>query len=339
MGERTGLASYIAAHNDDTSENIVQDISQLVGWTPLIEIKSITKADNVDARIIAKLESYQPSNSVKDRSALRMIENAEEKGLIKPGVTTLLEPTSGNLGIALAYIGLKKGYKFVGVMPSHYSIERRMLLKYLGADIAITDTKLGFKGVLDKVAELSASDPNMYVLNQFSNSGNPEAHYTTTGPEIWKDTGGKVDIFVVGSGSGGTVSGAGKYLKEKNPAVKVVCVEPAESPVIAGGQPGPHGIQGFGPGFVPDTIDYSVIDEFVTVTTQEAMAYARRIAKEEGMLMGISSGANLVACLKVGARPENKGKMIVTTFSSGGERYMSTQLFDEVREECVNMLF
>lgn len=341
MEERKGLPSLFSSPHEERElkENIVSDITQLVGWTPLIELKRIEQKDGVDARLVGKIESYQPLCSVKDRSALRMIEDAEEKGLIKPGITTLMEPTSGNLGIGLAYIAASKGYKFIAVMPSHYSIDKRMLLRYLGAEISITDSKLGFPGLVERMEKLRENDPSIHVLDQFSNPANPEAHFIGTGPEIWKDTAGKVDILVCGAGSGGTVSGAGKYLKMKNPAVKIICVEPAESAVLSGGDPGMHNIQGIGPGFIPRNLDMSHVDEVITVTTEEAMTHARRIAREEGLLVGISSGANLAACIKVARRDENKGKLIVTIFPSGGERYLSTELFDNVREECINMSY
>lgn len=339
MEEMRGLPSLLALKEASETEKIASDITQLVGWTPLVELKEIVQKEGLDVRIVGKLEFYQPLSSVKDRGALRMIEDAEEKGLIKPGVTTLVEPTSGNLGIALAYIGIRKGYRFIGVIPAHYSVDKWMLLKYLGGEVVITNPELGIQGVMQKVEQLKESDPNVHVLDQFSNPANPDAHFTGTGPEIWKDTAGKVDIFVCGSGSGGTVTGAGRYLKMKNKDLKVICVEPAESPVILGGKPGPHNIQGIGPGIIPLNLDTSHIDETITVTTEEAMTNARRIAREEGILVGISSGANLAACLKVAARAENKGKMIVTVFASGGERYISTQLFDNVREECMNMTF
>ncbi|RCV20667.1 hypothetical protein SEVIR_4G072600v4 [Setaria viridis] len=320
-------------------EHIASDITQLVGWTPLIELKRIAEKDQVNARIVGKLEWYQPLCSVKDRSALRMIEDAEGKGLISPGTTTLIEPTSGNMGIGLAYIALIRGYRFVAVMPAEYSLDKQILLRYLGADVVLTDPMLGFQGQLDKVEQLKKDLPNVHVLDQFANAANPEAHFAWTGPEIWRDTAGKVDIFVAGSGTGGTVSGVGKYLKMKNPAVKVICVEPAESPVISGGKPSRHKIQGVGPGFVPKNLDTSLIDEIITVTAEDAMANARRLSREEGLLVGISSGANLAACLKVASREENQDKMIVTVFPSGGERYTTSDLFAAVREECIAMTF
>ncbi|XP_073110827.1 cysteine synthase isoform X2 [Elaeis guineensis] len=313
-GARRGLPSLIisslfAQERDDGKERIASGITELVGWTPLIELKQIMRKDGIDVRLVGKIESYQPLCSVKDRSALRMIEDAEEKGLITPGITTLVEPTSGNLGIGLTYIAVQK------------------------------DPKLGFQGLLDRVKQLKENIPNAHVLDQFANAANPEAHFTGTGPEIWKDTAGKVDIFVCGSGSGGTITGVGKYLKIKKPSVKIICVEPAESAVISGGNPGSHNIQGIGPGFIPKNLDTAYIDEAIAVSTAEAMTHARRLAKEEGLLVGISSGANLAACLKVAGRQENRGKMIVTMFPSGGERYISTELFDSVREECINMTF
>ncbi|KQK19851.1 hypothetical protein BRADI_1g50832v3 [Brachypodium distachyon] len=292
---RRGVPSLLLSDGGIGQEHIASDVTQLIGWTPLIELKRIGAKEGLDARIVGKMEAYQPLCSVKDRSALRMIEDAEEKGLISPGVTTLVEPTS--------------------------------------------DPALGFPGITDKVEQLKKELPNVHVLDQFVNPANPDAHVRWTGPEIWKDTAGKVDIFVAGSGSGGTVSGVGKYLKMQNPNVKIICVEPTESPVISGGESGKHKIQGIGPGFLPEVLNTSVIDETVTVTTDEAMANARRLAMEEGLLVGISSGANFAACLKVAAREENKGKMIVTMFPSGGERYMNSDLFAAVREECLAMTY
>ncbi|MQL79413.1 hypothetical protein Taro_011857, partial [Colocasia esculenta] len=328
--ERKGMAAFVSPpEHDGSRENIASNITQLIGWTPLVELKRVAEKDEVDVRLVAKLEYYQPLSSIKDRSALRMIEDAEEKGLITPGITTLVEATSGNLGIALAYIAAQKGYKFMAVVPDKASLERLIVLKCLGADIRLTDSKLGMQGAIDKMDWLKANIPNVHVLNQLSNPANPEAHFVSTGPEIWYDTAGKVDIFVCASGSGGTLSGTGRYLKSKNPCVKIICVEPAESPVISGGTQGPHGIQGTAPGIIPDNLDTSLIDEVVTVSTEEAMAHARRLAAEEGVLAGISSGANLAASLKVARRAENRGKMIVTIFPSGGERYLSTQLFSQ----------
>ncbi|XP_015693915.1 cysteine synthase-like isoform X3 [Oryza brachyantha] len=324
---RRGIPSLLKSTSSD--EHIATDITQLVGWTPLIELNRIARKDGINARIVGKLESYQPLCSVKDRSALRMIEDAEEKGLISPGVTTLVEPTSGNLGIGVAYNALLRGYRFIAVMPCGYSLDKQMLLRYLGAEVVLTD----------KVEQIKNDMPNIHHLDQFKNEANPEAHFLWTGPEIWKDTAGKVDIFVAGSGTGGTVSGVGKYLKMKNPEVRVICVEPAESPVISGGKPSRHKIQGMGPGFVPKNLDISLVDEIITVTAQDAMANAKRLAREEGLLVGISSGANLAACLKVASRKEYEGKMIVSMFPSGGERYMNSDLFAEVREECIAMTF
>ncbi|PNT76631.1 cysteine synthase isoform X1 [Brachypodium distachyon] len=335
---RRGLPSLLS-DGAIGQEHIASDATQLIGWTPLIELKRIAGKDGLDARIVGKMEAYQPLCSVKDRSALRMIEDAEEKGLISPGVTTLVEPTGGNLGLGLVLIALRKEYRFVAVMPGQYSLDKQILLRYMGAELFITDPALGYPGMVDKVEQLKKELPNVHVLYQFVNPANPDAHVRWTGPEIWKDTAGKVDIFVAGSGSGGTVSGVGKYLKMQNPNVRIICVEPTESAVISGGEPGKHEIQGIGPGLLPEVLDTSVIDETVTVTTGDAMANARRLAMEEGLLVGISSGANFAACLKVAAREENKGKMIVTMFPSGGERYLNSDLFAAVREECIAMTF
>uniref|UniRef100_A0A453NSS0 Tryptophan synthase beta chain-like PALP domain-containing protein n=1 Tax=Aegilops tauschii subsp. strangulata TaxID=200361 RepID=A0A453NSS0_AEGTS len=294
---RKGIPSLLSSQG----ECIATNITQLIGWTPLIELRNIAEKDGIGARLIGKIEPYQPLSSVKDRSALRLIEDAEEKGLITPGITTLLGVTSGNLGIGVAFI-------------AH-----------------------GFKALLDRVEQMKKDVEDVYVLDQFTNPANPDAHFRWTGPEIWKDTAGKVDIFIAASGSGGTITGVGRYLKTKNPSIKLICVEPAESPVISDGEPAFHNILGIGPGFVPEILDRSQIDEIVTVTTQEAMDMARRLAREEGLLVGISSGANAAACLKVASREENRGKMIVTMFSSGAERYLNSELFAQVKEECVNI--
>uniref|UniRef100_A0A0D3GHX9 Tryptophan synthase beta chain-like PALP domain-containing protein n=2 Tax=Oryza TaxID=4527 RepID=A0A0D3GHX9_9ORYZ len=314
-------------------------VNQLIGWTPLIEMKNIPKKEGIQTRLIGKMETYQPLFSVKDRTALSMIEDAEEKGIITPGVTTLIEPTSGNLGIGLVLVAIQKGYRFIAVMPARYSPDKQMLLRFLGAELILTDPAGGYKGAMDKVEDLMKIMPNYHCFNQATNPANPEAHFKWTGPEIWKDTAGKVDFFVTAAGTGGTLSGVGRYLKIKNPSINIVCVEPSESAIISGGSPGSHKIQGTGPGFIPKTLDRSIIDEVVTVSSEESMAMARRLAKEEGLLVGISSGANVSACIKIAAREENKGKMIVTMFPSGGERYMSSDLFADVREECANMTF
>ncbi|KAF3333415.1 Cysteine synthase [Carex littledalei] len=332
---RRGVPSLLAS----TGEHIASNMSELIGWTPLVELKKITQKVGLDARLVAKLEFYQPLSSVKDRSALRMIEDAEEKGLIKPGVTTLVEPTSGNLGIGIILVAIQKGYRFIAVMPAQYSLDKQILLRWLGAEVQLTDPTKGIDGLIERTEELKKQIPNVHVLDQFTNPANPDAHFRWTGPEIWEDTAGKIDIFVAGSGSGGTVTGVGKYLKTKNPNIKIVCVEPAESPVISGGEPGPHKIQGVGAGMIPENLDTSVIDEVVTVSSEEAMANARRLAVEEGVLGGISSGAALAASLKLAAKEENKGKMIVMVLPSGGERYANSILFEEVKEECVKMTF
>lgn len=332
---RKGIPSLLSSRE----ENIASNVTELIGWTPLVEMKNIAKKDGVKARLVGKMEAYQPLCSVKDRSALRMIEDAEEKGLISPGVTTLIEPTSGNMGIGLVFIAVQKGYRLIAVMPAKYSLDKQMLLRFLGAELILTDPATGFKGMIGKVEELMKTIPNSHCLNQVTNPANPDAHFKWTGPEIWKDTAGKVDMFVAAVGTGGTLTGVGRYLKMKNPSIKIVCVEPSESAVISGGSPGSHKIQGTGAGFIPEVLDTSVIDEVVTVSTGEAMAMARRLAKEEGLLVGISSGANVAACIKIAEREGNERKMIVTIFPSAGERYMNSDLFALVREECDNMSF
>lgn len=304
----------------------------------MIELKRIAEKDGVTARLIGKIEPYQPLCSVKDRSALRLVEDAEEKGLISPGITTLVDITSGNLGIGLAVVAGQKGYKFIAVMPTKSSIDKQIVLRYLGAEVILVDYKLlGSKALFGRVEQLKKDRENVYFLDQLNNPANPDAHFRWTGPEIWKDTAGKVDIFVAGCGTGGTITGTGRYLKTKNPSIKLICVEPTESPIISGGEPGPHKIQGIGPDFIPAILDTSQIDEIVTVTTQESMDTARRLAREEGLLVGISSGAHVAACLKVAAREENQGKMIVTVLPSAGERYLNSELFAQVREECVSI--
>ncbi|KAM0841522.1 hypothetical protein ACQ4PT_058953 [Festuca glaucescens] len=316
----------------EDEERIASSVLELVGWTPMVELKNM--ADGCGARIVAKLEYYQPLCSIKDRPSVRLIEDAEENGLIKPGVTTLVEMTSGNTGIGLAYVAALKGYKFIAIMPAGYSIEKQTLLVYLGAKVVLCDPALGNRGFGLKLKELRKIDPTIHFLDQFNNPANLDAHIQSTGPEIWRDTAGKVDILVAASGTGGTVSGIGRYLKAQNPAVKVICVEPAESRVLSGYAPGPHKIQGIGPDTVPKNLDRSVIDEIVSVSSDDAIKHARRLANEEGLLVGISSGANVAACLEVAARDENAGKMVVTVFPSGGERYLSTDLFEEARREA-----
>ncbi len=307
---------------------VYKAISDLIGNTPLVELTHIEEKEGLDASVVAKVEFFNPAGSVKDRIAKKMIEDAEKKGLIKPGAT-LIEPTSGNTGIGIASVAAAKGYKAIMTMPETMSVERRNLLKAYGAKVVLTDGKAGMKGAIAKAKELAATIPNSFIPSQFENPSNPQAHYESTGPEIWKDTEGKVDIFVAGVGTGGTVSGTGKYLKDQNPNVKVVAVEPATSPVLSEGHAGPHGIQGIGAGFVPNTLDTSVYDEVFTVTNEQAYETGRLIAHNEGMLVGISSGAATYAAIQIAKRPENKGKTIVVLLPDTGERYLSTPMFAE----------
>ena len=307
---------------------VYKAISDLIGNTPLVELTHIEEKEGLEASVVAKVEFFNPAGSVKDRIAKKMIEDAEKKGLIKPGAT-LIEPTSGNTGIGIASVAAAKGYKAIMTMPETMSVERRNLLKAYGAKVVLTDGKAGMKGAIAKAQELAAATPNSFIPSQFENQSNPQAHYESTGPEIWKDTEGKVDIFVAGVGTGGTVSGTGKYLKDQNPNVKVVAVEPATSPVLSQGHAGPHGIQGIGAGFVPNTLDTSVYDEVFTVTNEQAYETGRLIAHNEGMLVGISSGAATYAAIQIAKRPENKGKTIVVLLPDTGERYLSTPMFAE----------
>ena len=307
---------------------VYKAISDLIGNTPLVELTHIEEKEGLDASVVAKVEFFNPAGSVKDRIAKKMIEDAEKKGLIKPGAT-LIEPTSGNTGIGIASVAAAKGYKAIMTMPETMSVERRNLLKAYGAKVVLTDGKTGMKGAIAKAKELAATIPNSFIPSQFENPSNPQAHYESTGPEIWKDTEGKVDIFVAGVGTGGTVSGTGKYLKDQNPNVKVIAVEPATSPVLSQGYAGPHGIQGIGAGFVPNTLDTSVYDEVFTVTNEQAYEMGRLIAHNEGMLVGISSGAATYAAIQIAKRPENKGKTIVVLLPDTGERYLSTPMFAE----------
>ena len=307
---------------------VYKAISDLIGNTPLVELTHIEEKEGLDASVVAKVEFFNPAGSVKDRIAKKMIEDAEKAGKIKPGAT-LIEPTSGNTGIGIASVAAAKGYKAIMTMPETMSVERRNLLKAYGAKVVLTDGKTGMKGAIAKAKELAATIPNSFIPSQFENPSNPQAHYESTGPEIWKDTEGKVDIFVAGVGTGGTVSGTGKYLKDQNPNVKVIAVEPATSPVLSQGYAGPHGIQGIGAGFVPNTLDTSVYDEVFTVTNEQAYETGRLIAHNEGMLVGISSGAATYAAIQIAKRPENKGKTIVVLLPDTGERYLSTPMFAE----------
>ena len=303
-------------------------ITDLIGKTPLLELKNYTAAKELSATILAKLEYFNPAGSVKDRIAKAMIDKAEAEGLLKPD-SVIIEPTSGNTGIGLASVAASRGYRVILTMPDTMSIERRNLLKAYGAQLVLTDGAKGMKGAIEKAKELAEETPNSFIPSQFTNAANPAIHRSTTGPEIWEDTDGKVDIFVAGVGTGGTVTGVGEYLKSKNPDVKVVAVEPAGSPVLSEGRPGPHKIQGIGAGFVPDTLNTDIYDEIITVENEDAFATGRAPAKQEGVLVGISSGAAVFAASQLAARPENKGKIIVALLPDTGERYLSTPMFSE----------
>lgn len=306
---------------------VFNNITGLIGHTPLVEINRFTEKLGLKARILVKLELFNPAGSVKDRIALSIIEDAEKKGLLKPG-SVIIEPTSGNTGIGLASIAASKGYRAVFTMPETMSAERRKLLQAYGAEIVLTEGAKGMKGAIAKAEELARQTPGSFIPGQFVNPANPEAHVRTTGPEIWDDTDGKVDIFVAGVGTGGTVTGTGRYLKSKNPAVRVVAVEPAASPVLTQGKAGPHAIQGIGAGFVPEVLDTKIYDEVIDVTNEDALATGREIARKEGFLVGISSGAALFAAVELARRPENAGKLIVALLPDNGDRYLSTKLFE-----------
>lgn len=308
--------------------NISTSITQLIGRTPLLELKRYGEKHNAKAKIVAKLEYFNPAGSVKDRIALAMVEDAEAKGLLKPGAT-IFEPTSGNTGIGLALVAAAKGYKLVLTMPSTMSIERRKLVKAYGAEVVLTDGTKGMKGAIEKAEELHAQTPGSIIAGQFVNPANPECHKMTTGPEIWEDTDGTVDIFVAGVGTGGTISGTGEYLKQKKPSVKVYAVEPASSPVLSKGTAGPHGIQGIGAGFVPKTLNTNIYDGVITVEDADALATGRELAATEAFLTGISSGAALWAATELAKQPENAGKTIVVLLPDSGDRYLSTALYSE----------
>lgn len=307
---------------------IAQNITDLIGSTPLISVSRFGSVYNVKATLLAKLEGENPAGSAKDRVAAAMIATAEAEGKLRAG-STIIEPTSGNTGIGLAMVAAVKGYKVILTMPDTMSEERRRLLRAYGAELVLTEGKLGMTGAIAKAQELAASIPDSFIPGQFDNPANPAAHYATTGPEIWEDTDGKVDAFVAGIGTGGTITGVGKYLKERNPAVQIIGAEPAGSPVLTGGVAGPHGLQGIGAGFVPDVLDMSVVDEVLTVTEKEAYAAARTLAQREGVLVGISSGAALAAAVRYASRPENEGKTVVVLLPDTGDRYLSTALFAE----------
>lgn len=305
---------------------IAKKLTELIGNTPLLELNKFSSLKGLEQPIIAKIELFNPGGSVKDRVALAMIEDAEDKGLLKPGAT-IIEPTSGNTGVGLALVAAVKGYKLILTMPETMSIERRNLVKAYGATVKLTSGKEGMKGAIKAAEELRDSIPGSIILQQFENQANPQKHYATTGKEIWRDTDGAVDIFVAGVGTGGTISGVGKYLKEQNPNVKVVAVEPTTSPVLSGGQSGPHKIQGIGAGFIPSTYNSKYVDEIFQVDNDQAILTSRQLAQSDGLLVGISSGAAVFAASELAKRPENKGKRIVTLLPDTGERYLSTVLY------------